>query len=78
MAQSLAREFGPQGVHVGHVIIDGVIDLETSKEYLKDAGPDAKIDPTTVSSNIRLRFILHQADEWTLDRGHVLVHAYTA
>lgn len=25
LAQSLAREFGPQGVHVGHLVIDGVI-----------------------------------------------------
>lgn len=26
LAQSLAREFGPQGIHVAHVIIDGQID----------------------------------------------------
>ena len=25
MVQSLAREFNPQGIHVGHVIIDGAI-----------------------------------------------------
>ena len=25
-AQSVAREFGPQGIHVAHVIVDGVID----------------------------------------------------
>ncbi|MGB1109441.1 MAG: SDR family NAD(P)-dependent oxidoreductase [Gammaproteobacteria bacterium] len=25
LAQSLAREFGPQGVHVAHVLIDGII-----------------------------------------------------
>jgi len=25
MAQSIAREFGPQGIHVAHVVIDGVI-----------------------------------------------------
>lgn len=49
LAQSLAREFGPQGVHVGHVIIDGVIDLPGSKEYLKDAGPEAKIDPDAIA-----------------------------
>lgn len=36
-------------MHVGHVVIDGVIDLPTSKEYLKDAGPEAKIDPVAVS-----------------------------
>jgi NAD(P)-dependent dehydrogenase (short-subunit alcohol dehydrogenase family) len=26
VAQGLAREFGPHGLHVGHVIVDGVID----------------------------------------------------
>ncbi|WP_426440616.1 SDR family NAD(P)-dependent oxidoreductase [Bradyrhizobium genosp. P] len=26
MSQSIAREFGPKGVHVGHVVIDGGID----------------------------------------------------
>jgi len=28
LAQGMAREFGPQGIHVGHVIIDGMIDGE--------------------------------------------------
>jgi len=27
LAQSMARELGPMGIHVAHVIIDGVIDL---------------------------------------------------
>ncbi len=26
LAQSLARELGPQGIHVAHVVIDGAID----------------------------------------------------
>lgn len=26
MAQSMAREFGPQGIHVGHIVIDGVVE----------------------------------------------------
>lgn len=43
LSQSLAKEFGPQGVHVSHAIIDGVIDIPRTKEWLKDAGPDAKI-----------------------------------
>ncbi len=25
MSQSLAREFQPQGIHVAHVVIDGII-----------------------------------------------------
>ena len=28
LSQSLAREFGPQGIHVAHVIIDGLINTE--------------------------------------------------
>jgi len=29
LAQSMARELGPQGVHIGFVIIDGQIESET-------------------------------------------------
>jgi len=43
LSSSLAKEFGPQGVHVSHAIIDGVIDIPRTKEWLKDAGADAKI-----------------------------------
>ena len=31
MAQSLAREFGPQGIHVAHLIVDGVIDGDRAR-----------------------------------------------
>lgn len=43
MSQSLAKEFGPKGVHVAHAIIDGVIDIPRTREWMKEAGPDAKI-----------------------------------
>lgn len=48
LAQSLAREFGPKGVHVSHAVIDGLIDTDKTKEFLKDV-PDAKISPEWVS-----------------------------
>jgi short-subunit dehydrogenase len=32
LAQGMAREFGPQGIHVVHVIIDGVIDGERARK----------------------------------------------
>jgi hypothetical protein len=48
MAQSLAREFGPKGVHVSHAIIDGIIDTEKTKGFSQDI-PDSKIDPKWVS-----------------------------
>lgn len=34
MAQSLAREFGPQGIHVAHVVVDGMIDTPGLKEKM--------------------------------------------
>ena len=32
LAQSMARELGPQGIHVAHVVIDGAIDTEFIRE----------------------------------------------
>lgn len=26
MAQSLSKEFGPKGIHVAHIVVDGLID----------------------------------------------------
>ncbi|KAL2853209.1 hypothetical protein BJX68DRAFT_234188 [Aspergillus pseudodeflectus] len=48
LAQSLAREFGPKGVHIAHVIIDGVIDIPRTKEW-KFEHEDAKLDPGAIA-----------------------------
>lgn len=48
LSQSLAKEYGPQGVHVSHAIIDGVIDIPRTKGYLSDT-PEAKISADAVS-----------------------------
>ncbi|EEP79844.1 conserved hypothetical protein [Uncinocarpus reesii 1704] len=48
LSQSLAREFGPQGIHVSHVIVDGIIDIERTKQIHFDA-PDAKLDPNSIA-----------------------------
>jgi NAD(P)-dependent dehydrogenase (short-subunit alcohol dehydrogenase family) len=50
LTQSLAREFGPQGVHVAHAIIDGVIDVPRLKGMVINEGKaDSKISPDAVS-----------------------------
>ena len=33
LGQSLAREFGPRGVHVAHAVVDGVIDVPRTQAY---------------------------------------------
>jgi NAD(P)-dependent dehydrogenase (short-subunit alcohol dehydrogenase family) len=37
LAQSMARELGPQGIHVAHVVIDGAIDTA----FIRDTFPEA-------------------------------------
>lgn len=53
LAQSLAREFGPQGVHVAHFIIDGVIDGDMVRsrfgEYLDRLGEDGGLSPDAIA-----------------------------
>ena len=48
LAQSLAREFQPKGIHVSHVIIDGMIDTPRTKQFVLE-GESAKLDPEAVS-----------------------------
>ena len=47
LAQSLAREFGPQGIHVAHVIIDGVVEGEKVRthfsQYIDSLGEDGAL-----------------------------------
>ncbi|KAI0013220.1 NAD(P)-binding protein [Xylariaceae sp. FL0662B] len=40
LGQSLAREFGPKGVHVAHAIVDGVIDIPRTSSYSVNNGVD--------------------------------------
>ena len=61
LSQSIAKEFGPQGIHVGHAIIDGVIDTELTKNWMVGAGPDAKINPEGVRMYV-FSFIDQEAD----------------
>ncbi|KAI9703785.1 MAG: hypothetical protein M1836_007555 [Candelina mexicana] len=49
LAQSLGREFGPQGLHVSHAVIDGVIDIPRTKEWKVSDAPDAKISSEAIA-----------------------------
>jgi NAD(P)-dependent dehydrogenase (short-subunit alcohol dehydrogenase family) len=52
LAESIARELGPKGVHVAYVLIDAVIDLEWTRKRWPDA-PDAFfIKPAAIADEI--------------------------
>jgi NAD(P)-dependent dehydrogenase (short-subunit alcohol dehydrogenase family) len=48
LAQSMSREFGPHGVHVAHVVIDGLIDAPQSDRRFGQA-QSARMDPDAVA-----------------------------
>ena len=70
LAQSMAREFGPQGLHVAHVVIDGLIDTAFSREHfaqrVADAGPDGVLNPDHIA---QAYWWLHSQprDAWTFE-----------
>lgn len=80
LAQSLAREFHPRGVHVAHVIVDGVIDIPRTKGWEANGGAeDGKIRADAVS----FVFCCYGDDDgrltdWGIDCGQLLVLAHAA
>ncbi|HEV2597011.1 SDR family oxidoreductase [Sphingopyxis sp.] len=55
LAQSMARELGPQGIHVAHTIIDGAIDTEFIKgrhpDFDKAKAQDLILNPDAIAAN---------------------------
>ncbi|GJC85727.1 glucose 1-dehydrogenase 1 [Colletotrichum liriopes] len=60
LGQSLAREFGPKGVHVSHAIIDGGIDTPWGKDFVANNGvEDGKISPDALVKIAETYWHLH-------------------
>jgi NAD(P)-dependent dehydrogenase (short-subunit alcohol dehydrogenase family) len=55
LAQSMARELGPQGIHVAHVVVDGAIDSEFIREMLPNVDElredDGILNPDHIAAN---------------------------
>jgi NAD(P)-dependent dehydrogenase (short-subunit alcohol dehydrogenase family) len=55
LAQSIARELGPKGIHVAHVICDGSIDGVFSRENIPDLeqmlAEDRILKPSEIAKN---------------------------
>jgi NAD(P)-dependent dehydrogenase (short-subunit alcohol dehydrogenase family) len=45
MAMDMAQEFGPEGIHVAHVVIDGQIDTPDVRERFPDRDDETFLDP---------------------------------
>ncbi len=68
LAQGLAREFSPHGVHVVHTVIDGVIDGERARrqfpDYVKTKGQDGLLQLEAIAQTY---WAIHQQPRsaWT-------------
>ena len=70
VAQAMARELGPQGIHVASVIIDGMIDSQRVRERFPERAaqlpPDGMLKPDGIAETY---WQLHQQprDAWTFE-----------
>ena len=64
LAQSMARELGPKGVHVAHVVLDGQIESERNRHLTDQRGPDSLLPPDAIAE---MYFQLHRQPRgaWT-------------
>jgi NAD(P)-dependent dehydrogenase (short-subunit alcohol dehydrogenase family) len=73
LAQSLARQYGKQGVHVAVVIVDGMVDLPSTRERMPETPQEAFVSPEGYAD--AMSFLLHQRrGAWTFEldiRPHV-------
>jgi len=65
-SQSLAKELGPEGVHVAHLIIDGLIDNERTKGLNPDAPPENFINSASIAKSI-IHVVEQDKSCWTFE-----------
>jgi NAD(P)-dependent dehydrogenase (short-subunit alcohol dehydrogenase family) len=66
LAQSMAREFAPQGIHVAHVVIDGGI-KSARREEASDK-PASMLDPNAIAASyLHLIHQPHSAWAWEIE-----------
>ncbi|WP_430404062.1 SDR family NAD(P)-dependent oxidoreductase [Hyphomonas sp.] len=64
LAESLARDLGPRGVHVAYLIIDAVIDVPWARARYAEKADDFFISPTSIAAEVY--HLAHQPkDAWS-------------
>ena len=66
LAESMARELGPEGVHVAHVVVDGQILTPDARESGDDRPEDSYLDPDAVAESY-WDLIEQDRTAWTLE-----------
>lgn len=61
LSQTLARELQPCGIHVAHIIIDGVIDTPRTKQWAVSDKPDSKLNPDAIADEYWKLYTQHRS-----------------
>ena len=61
LAQSMARELMPQGIHIGHIVVDGSI---RPVGEATDNGKDDRLDPDAIASTY-LHLLTQPRNAWS-------------
>jgi NAD(P)-dependent dehydrogenase (short-subunit alcohol dehydrogenase family) len=64
LAQSMARELDPKGIHVAHVIIDGQIASEARRDMAAQRGPSSLLSPDAIAETY-WNLHMQPRDAWT-------------
>ncbi|MGC2786625.1 MAG: SDR family NAD(P)-dependent oxidoreductase [Roseiarcus sp.] len=70
LAQSLARELGPKGIHVAHVVIDGAIDGTFIRSIMPDAAEKLAREAILVPDEIAKNYVWlyrQKRSAWTFE-----------
>ena len=66
LVQSLAKQLGPENIHVSYVIVDGVIGLERTKENMPDKPDEFFMNPDEIADSVY--FLTQQPrSAWTFE-----------
>ena len=70
LAQSMARELGPEGIHIAHVIVDGVIENSSTRKLFPDAfekrPADGIMQPDQIAESY-LQLYKQEKSAWTFE-----------
>lgn len=66
LAQSLARQFGPEKIHVAYMVVDGVVDLPRTRESMPDKPDSFFIKPEGVAE-LAWTLVHQPQSAWTFE-----------
>lgn len=66
LCEALARQLGPHGIHVALIIVDGVVDLPRTREWMKDKPDDFFVKPSGVA-DLASALVLQDKSAWTFE-----------